>query len=183
MRRAVVLLWLALGACQPQARRLLLLDLTLSDPVVLSSTAEPWRDAGYMVEYRKFYPHLARGDLERYGAVIFLLGREPEGPSDALAAGDLALLNEWVRRGGVAVLGYDADGEGSLDRWTANRWLEFEGAGIAIGDRLLEDTTGPAAPTTGRRQPWAEPRLGGNEPLGSVYEPFPLDRNHALAAK
>src|SRR2546423_650431 len=30
------------AACQPQARRLLLLDLALSDPVVLNSTARPW---------------------------------------------------------------------------------------------------------------------------------------------
>src|SRR2546425_6685939 len=56
-------------------------------------------------------------------------------------SGDLALLNEWVRAGGVVVLGYDADGEGYLDRWTANRWLEFEGAGIAIGDRRSEEHT------------------------------------------
>ncbi|HYT05119.1 MAG TPA: hypothetical protein VEM13_09610 [Gemmatimonadales bacterium] len=171
------------SACQPQARRALLLDLTLSDPVVLSSTAEPWRDAGYTVEYRQFYPHLARTDLERYRTVIVLFGREPEGPSDALTAGDLALLNEWVRRGGVAVLGYDADGEGYLDRWTANRWLEFEGAGISIGDRLLQDTTTPAPPTTGRPQPWAQALAVGDEPLGSVYDPFPLDRNHVLGVR
>src|SRR5207245_355227 len=84
-----------------------------------------------------FYPHLARTDLERYRVLLFLLGREPEAPSDALTAGDLALLTEWVLRGGVVVLGYDADGEGYLDRWTANRWLEFAGTGISIGDRLV----------------------------------------------
>src|SRR2546425_11443111 len=57
-------------------------------------------------------PPLARTDLARYRVLIFLLGREPEAPSDALTTGDLALLNEWVRAGGVVVLGYDADGEG-----------------------------------------------------------------------
>lgn len=176
---AVVLL-LALTACQPEARRALLLDLTLSDPVVLSGTAKPWRDAGYAVEYRQFYSHLVRADLSRYRTMIFLLGRAPEAPSDALTAGDLALLNEWVRRGGVAVLAYDADGEGGLDRWTVNRWLEFEGAGIAIGDGILEDTTSRPPTTTGHPQPWAAARPVGAEPLGSVYEPFPLDRNHPL---
>jgi hypothetical protein len=173
-----------LAACQPQARRLLLLDLTLSDPVVVSGTAEPWRDAGYTVEYRQFYPHLTRTDVARYRVLVFLLGREPEAPSDALTAGDVALLHEWVRAGGVVVLGYDADGEGYLDRWTANRWLEFEGAGIAIGDRLLEDTTvRPPPTTTGRPQPWAAARAVGDEPLGSVYDPFPLDRNHVLTVR
>src|SRR5207248_394442 len=72
---------LLLSACQPAARRLLLLDLALSDPVLLNGTARPWRDQGYTVEYRRFYPHLARADLERYRVLLFLLGREPEAPS------------------------------------------------------------------------------------------------------
>jgi len=186
-RTLALLTFLSLGpaACQPQARRLLLLDLTVSDPVVVSGTAEPWRDAGYTVEYRQFYPHLTRTDAARYRVLIFLLGREPEAPSDALTAGDVALLNEWVRAGGIVVLGYDADGEGYLDRWTANRWLDFEGAGIAIGDRVLEDTTvrPPPPTTTGRPQPWAAARAVGDEPLGSVYDPFPLDRNHVLTVR
>jgi len=174
---------LLLAACQPQARRLLLLDLALSEPALLNGTVQPWRDEGYAVEYRRFYPHLARADLERYRVLLFLLGREPEAPSDALTAGDLALLTEWVLRGGVVVLGYDADGEGYLDRWTANRWLEFAGTGISIGDRLLEDTTVRTPTTTGRPQPWAEARTLGDEPLGSVFDPFPLDRNHVLATR
>ena len=173
---------LLLAACQPQARRLLLLDLALSDPVVLNGTARPWVDAGYTVRYRRFYPHLTRGDLPQFRTLVLLLGREPEAPSDALTAGDLALLDEWVRRGGVVVLGYDGDGEGYLDRWTANRWLEYEGAGISIGDRVLEDTTTRTL-TTGRAQPWALARPVGDEPLGSVYEPFPLDRNHVVVAR
>src|SRR5437773_846964 len=127
---------LLLSACQPQARRLLLLDLALSEPALLNSTVQPWRDEGYAVEYRRFYPHLARADLGRYRVLLFLLGREPEAPSDALTAGDLALLTEWVLRGGVVVLGYDADGEGYLDRWTANRWLEFAGTGVAAAPRI-----------------------------------------------
>jgi hypothetical protein len=135
--RGAAALLFAISACQPSARRLLLVDLALSDPVVLSGTAAPWHDAGYTVEYRQFFPHLARADLERYRTVIVLCGREPEAPSDALTAGDFALLNEWLRHGGVVVLGYDADGEGFLDRWAANRWLEFEGIGISIGYRLL----------------------------------------------
>ncbi|PYO42116.1 MAG: hypothetical protein DMD33_10615 [Gemmatimonadetes bacterium] len=172
-----------LSACQPQATRLLLLDLTLSEPAVLNGTAQPWRDEGYHVEYRRFFPHLTRADLDRYGTLIVLLGREPEAPSDALNTGDLALLTEWVLRGSVVVLGYDADGEGYLDRWTANRWLDFVGAGISIGDRLLEDTTGRTPTTTGHPQPWAEARAVGDEPLGSVYDPFPLERNNVVTAR
>src|SRR3989442_6494125 len=110
-RPSIAVSLLLVTACQPQARRLLVLDLALSDPVVVSGTAEPWRDAGYTVEYRQFYPHLARTDLARYRVLIFLLGREPEAPSDALTTGDLALLNEWVRAGGVGRLGHHADRE------------------------------------------------------------------------
>src|SRR5439155_1170424 len=161
----------------------LVLDLALSDPALLNGTVQPWSDEGYAVEYRRFYPHLARADLGRYRVLLFLLGREPEAPSDALTAGDLALLTEWVLQGGVVVLGYDADGEGYLDRWTVNRWLEFAGTGISIGDRLLEDTTVHTATTTGRQQPWVEARTLGDEPLGSVFDPFPLDRNNVLATR
>src|SRR5256886_13013987 len=90
---------LLVAACQPQARRVLLLDLALSDPVVLNGTARPWADAGYRVQYRRFYPHLTRADLPQFRTLLFLLGREPEAASDALTAGDVALLDEWVRRG------------------------------------------------------------------------------------
>src|SRR5438093_3132977 len=174
---------LLLCGCQAQARRLLLLDLALSDPALLNGTVLPWHDEGYTVEYRRFYPHLARADLERYRVLLFLLGREPEAPADARTAGDLALLTEWVLRGGVVVLGYDADGQGYLDRWTANRWLGFAGTGISIGDRLLEDTTMHTPTITGHPQPWAEGRAMGDEPLGSVFDPFPLDRNDVLATR
>jgi len=160
-----------------------MLDLALTEPALLNGTAQPWHDEGYAIEYRRFYPHLARSDLARYRVLVFLLGREPEAPSDALTAGDLALLTEWVLRGGVVVLGYDADGEGYLDRWTVNRWLEFAGAGISIGDRLLEDTVVRVATTTGHPQPWAEARTLGDEPLGSVFDPFPLERNDVLATR
>jgi hypothetical protein len=131
------------AACQPQARRVLILDLSLSDPLALDATAQPWREAGYTVEYRRFYPHLTRADGARYHTLLLLGGRAPARPSDALTAGDLALLSEWVDGGGVVVLGYPTDeaGEGSLDRWLMNRWLAWKGAGVTIGDHALRDTT------------------------------------------
>ena len=181
MKQRAILLLLLLGACQPQARRALVLDLALSDPALLDGTAGPWHDAGYAVEYRRFYPHLTRSDLARYHVLLLLLGRGPEIPSDALTAGDLAMLDAWVQGGGVAVLGYAGDGEGSLDRWTANRWLASQGAGIAIGDRALQDSTARAL--FPRAQPWAVGRRVGDDPLGAVYDPFPLDRNHALSVR
>ena len=172
---------LFVSACQPQARRALVLDLMLSDPALIEGTARPWHDAGYTVEYRRFYPHLTTADLARYHTVLLLLGREPEAPSDGLTAGDLAILDAWVPGGGVAVLGYAGEGEGTLDRWVANRWLASQGAGIAIGDEALEDTTvRGAAPRT---QSWAEGRRLGDDPLGSVYDPFPMGRNHALEVR
>ncbi|MGH7416465.1 MAG: hypothetical protein ACREKB_01640, partial [Candidatus Rokuibacteriota bacterium] len=79
--RFVALLALCLAACQPQSRRLLLLDLALSDPLVLGATADPWHAAGYTVEYRRFYPHLTRQDLARYRVLVLLGGRQPETPS------------------------------------------------------------------------------------------------------
>src|SRR5256885_13438906 len=120
MRHVGLAAVLLLSACQPQARRLLVLDLALSEPALLNGTVQPWRDEGYNVEYRRFYPHLARADLDRYRVLLYLLGREPEAPPDALTVGDLALLTEWVLRGGAAALGHDAGGEGDLDRRAAN---------------------------------------------------------------
>jgi len=153
------------------------LDLSLSDPALLGGTAQPWRDAGYTVEYRRFYPHLTRADLAHYHTLLFLLGREPEQPSDAIAPGDIAVLNDWVKGGGVVVLAYGV-GVGSLDRRTANDWLASRGAGITIDDRVLEDTSarllGPGGP------PWALGRRVGDNPLGSVYDSFPLAHNHLL---
>ncbi len=174
-------LLLLLAGCQPQARRALVLDLTLSQPVLVDGTARPWRDAGFTLEYRRFYPHLARTDLARYRILLFLLGREPEAPSDALTGGDMLLLDEWVQRGGVVVLGYAGDGEGSLDRATVNQWLASEGTGITIGGRVLDDTTGHGR--SPRPPLWVEGWRLGDHPLGSIYGPFPLERNHLLKVR
>lgn len=181
MKLGIIPLLLLLVACQPQARRALVLDLALSDPALLDGTARPWHDAGYTVEYRRFYPHLTQSDLGRYHVLLLLLGRGPEVPSDALTAGDLATLDTWLKRGGVVVLGYAGDGEGSLDRWTANQWLASQAAGIAIGDRALQDSTARAL--SPRAQPWAVGRRVGDDPLGAVYDPFPLERNHPLRVR
>jgi hypothetical protein len=122
---------LTLAACRPTASRLLLLDYTLADPIDLQATAMPWHDAGYTVEYRRFFPHLTRADLSRYHGVILLGGLRPDAPSDAFTTGDAALLVEWVRRGGVVVLGYPSS---ALDRWSMNRWLRSMGTGVTIAD-------------------------------------------------
>jgi len=179
MRRAPLLaVLLAVAACQPQARRLLLLDLALSDPVVLDATASPWHDVGYTVEYRRFYPHLTRADLARYRTIVLLGGREPEAPSDALTLGDIALLTEWTQQGGVVVFGYAGDGEGFLDRWVMNRWLAALGTGLVIGDFPLEDsiaeTGGGAEP-----QPSVFP-LPQSALHGAGFEPFAAGRNHVV---
>ena len=161
----------ALAACQPETRRVLLLDLNLSDPAALQSTAEPWDAAGYTVEYRRGFPHLTRQDLHRYRVVLLLGGREPEAPSDGLDQGDLALLTQWVPQGGVLVFGYAGDGEGYQDRWVMNRWLASMGAGVTIGDWALHDRARAAGMVT--------PVASG--PLSvSGTDPFPLGRSHVL---
>src|SRR5256885_7780407 len=100
-----------------------MLDLQLSDPIALDATAEPWRAAGYTVEYRRFYPHLTRADLRRYHGILLLGGGEPELSSDALSAGDPALLREWVGGGGGGVFGYAGGGRGVFGRLVVYRWL------------------------------------------------------------
>jgi hypothetical protein len=179
--RLSIALVCGLAACQPQSRRALLVDLTLSDPLVLESTAAPWHDAGYTVEYRRFYPHLTRHDLAYYRVLLLLGGREPEAPSDALTLGDIAILTEWVQRGGVVVLGYAGDGEGFLDRWIMNRWLAALGAGIVIGDYALTDTVPPAAGAI-EPQPDAWP-LPQSALDNAGVDPFPAGRNHVLLAR
>jgi hypothetical protein len=156
---------LLIAGCQTESRRLLLVDLTLADPLVLETTAAPWHAAGYRVEYRQFYPHLTRDDLARYRAVIILGGHEPEGPSDALTIGDLGILNEWVRREGVVVLGYT---DGTLDRWVMTQWLAAQGAGIAIGPQQVD---APAQPL---------PRSALDN---AGFAPFPAGKNHPLLVR
>ena len=180
MKRALLIALLT-AACQPQSRQLLLLDLALSDPVVLSATAAPWHEVGYTVEYRRFYPHLTRADLTRYHTLVVLGGREPEAASDALTLGDVALITEWTRQGGVVVFGYAGDGEGFLDRWVMNRWLAAMGTGLVIGDFPLEDTVAGAG--------------GGPNPQPSIFplphsalrnagfEPFAAGRNHVVLVR
>src|SRR2546426_9465525 len=65
---------LVVAACQPQARRLLLLDLALSDPLALDATAQLWHDAGYTAEDRRFYPPLPRAALAHSPTVLRLGG-------------------------------------------------------------------------------------------------------------
>ncbi len=177
----VVALVGVLAACQPRAQRLLLVDFAAADPDILASTAAPWHAAGYTVEYRRFYPHLTRQDLSRYQTLVLLGGREPEAPSDALALGDLAILTEWVRRGGVVVFGYAGDGEGFGDRWIMNRWLAALGGGIVIGDYALQDTVSTPAGAT-EPQPRVFP-LPQSSLDNAGLEPFPAGRNHVLLVR
>lgn len=142
-RRVLPFLALWALACRPTASRLLLLDYTLADPIDLQSTALPWHDAGYVVEYRRFFPHLTRDDMRRYHGVVLLGGLRPDAPSDALTSGDAVILTEWVRNGGVVVLGYP---ESALDRWTMNRWLRSLGAGLSISDTAPSPTPQTAMP-------------------------------------
>ena len=165
MSRLALLCVFLVAACQPQAKRLLLLDESLTQPVELESTARPWDAAGYDVDYRRFYPHLTRADLDRYRVVMILGGRRPGAASDALDVGDLAILTEWTLRGGVVVLGYPPEGGGSLDRWLMNRWLAWTGARITIGDFALRSARTPHA------APLLEPQLA-NGMRGAGFDPF-----------
>src|SRR5437879_3023737 len=130
VRRLCLLLLVLTAGCQSEAHRLLIVDLTLADPLTLEATAAPWHAVGYRVEYRRFYPHLTRQDLTRYRTLVLLGGREPGGRSDALTIGDLAILTEWIHRDGVVVLGYT---DGELDRRVMNQRLAAEGADLEIG--------------------------------------------------
>ena len=181
MKRWPIPAILLLAACQPEAGRLLLLDLTLSDPMLLESTARPWRDEGYEIEYRRFYPHLTWADLRGYRTLIFLAGSEPERASDQLSVGDLALLGEWLEQGGVVVFGYAGDGEGFADRWVMNRWLGWQGAGIVIGDFPLKDTTRAPVGSLEPQPPMAPRRPTPLHDPG--IDPFPAGRNHVLLVK
>jgi hypothetical protein len=173
-RRWPGLAWaLVAVGCQPQARRALLLDETLTQASELDATAQPWRQAGYHVEYRRFYPHLTWQDLDRYHVVIVLGGRRPSAASDGLDLGDLGLLTEWTMRGGVVVLGYPPEGAGVLDRWVMNRWLAWSGTGITIGDFTLR--TPGALPASQRARPVLTAGL-----RGTGFDPFPIGVNDAL---
>jgi hypothetical protein len=173
LSRTVLIGAVVLAACQPQSTRLLLLDESLTQPAELESTARPWDAAGYDVDYRRFYPHLTHADLDRYRVVMILGGRKPAVASDALDAGDLAILTEWTLRGGVVVLGYPPEGAGSFDRWLMNRWLAWSGAGITIGDFALHSARTP------RGAPPLQPELTAG-PRGAGFDPFPAGVNDLL---
>ena len=174
MRSLYLFLLLLVTACQTEARRLLVVDLTLADPLTLETTAAPWHEAGYRVEYRRFYPHLTRQDLARYRTVLVLGGRQPESLSDALTIGDLAILNEWVRRDGVVVLGYTEDG-GALDRWIMNQWLAAQGAGIAIAGG-----TEAGGPAVGAAQLLDATPLPHSALDNAGFAAFPAGHNYPL---
>jgi hypothetical protein len=164
---------LSLAACQPQARRLLLLDEAFTQPAELDATARPWRDAGYHVDYRRYYPHLTRDDLERYRVLMVLGGRGPTSSADALDVGDLAILTEWTLRGGVVVLGYPPEGGGAFDRWLMNRWLAWSGTGITIGDFAVRSASAPR--TAARVKPVLTAGL-----RGTGFDAFPAGTSNAL---
>src|SRR5438093_10022156 len=169
VRSLCLFLLLLVAACQTEARRLLVVDLTLADPLTLEATAAPWHAAGYRVEYRRFYPHLTRQDLARYRTVLVLGGRQPESLSDALTIGDLAILTEWIRRDGVVVLAFTEDG-GALDRWIMHQWPASPAAGSAIAG---ESGTGGAQLLDATPLPHSALDNAG-------FAPFPAGRNYPL---
>jgi len=159
VRSLWAILLLLTAACQPEARRMLVVDYAL--------------DAGYSVEYRRFYPHLTRADLGRYRTVLVLGGREPQAATAALTIGDVAILNEWIRRDGVVVLAY---ADGGNDRWVMNQWLAAQGAGITIGGE-------PGAGGPGEAQLIDATPLPHSALDNAGVTPFPAGHNRPLRVR
>jgi hypothetical protein len=127
LARLICLLWLAgwmlpsgvsngasNGVEVDQRPRLLVIDFGLASPQLHAGMAAVFADAGYAVELRPDYPQLVKKDFRAYPAIMLLAGNTPELPGAMLTPRALAPLADFVRDGGVLLLGGPVNMTGGL---------------------------------------------------------------------
>lgn len=122
-------------------RRLLILDYALATPEINEGVAVPYLQSGWEVEYRPYFPNLTRTDPDDYQAIALLAGRTPAFPSGLMSEHEVPLAVEFVRNGGLLILGPNLDGgEGANERCLFNRILGNLGVAIRIcNDQVTDD--------------------------------------------
>ncbi len=123
--------------------RALIVDLEMNPPAVLAGLMDNLRLAGFRPAYRPFYPRLTHMDLRQSSLVVILSGPTPGAPGTAMSLGEVQPLEDFVRGGGILVLGPSSgsprDQVGDHDRYLFNLLLHRLGASISIGDDWVMD--------------------------------------------
>ncbi len=101
----------ARGAPKP---RLLVIDFGLASPQLHAGMVEVFAEAGYVVDLRPDYPQLVKEDFRAYQAIMLLAGNTPALPGSMLMPRALAPLADFVRDGGVLILGGPVNMTGDL---------------------------------------------------------------------
>ena len=123
---------------------MLIIDYDMLPWEVNESIAYYFTNAGYTVEYRRYYPNLVREDIEKYQAIVLLSARTPLLPGGQMSLAEAELVVQFVRKGGLLILGAEVGGgPGYADneRFLFNKVLFDLGINIRIADNRLSDLT------------------------------------------
>ncbi|MBI4552921.1 MAG: hypothetical protein HY710_11715 [Candidatus Latescibacteria bacterium] len=139
---------------------MLLLDYALATPEINEGIAYYFVQAGCQVDYRQFYPNLIRDDLTQYSMIALFAGRTPAFPSGMMSVHEVAVAAEFVRNGGLLILGPNLDGgEGANERHLFNHLLADLDVSIRVcNDQVEDDVNGYAASLWNR--PFYRPAAG-----------------------
>jgi hypothetical protein len=145
------------------APRALVVDYEMNPPVVLARLLEHLGAAGFSPLYRPDYPQMTRDDLRESGLIVILSGNGPGYPGATMSARALGPLGDFVRRGGLLVLGPTSGGKedegGDHERYLFNLLLHQLDVPIRIGDDWITDEEN-AYPAPLYRAPFVAPIPG-----------------------
>ena len=91
----------------PELDRALLIDLDLLHHGAWIDAKDALDDAGITLDYRRFYPHIARADTEgegRYPLIMIAAGQAPGFAASRMSTDEIDEIAEYVTGGGVLLL-------------------------------------------------------------------------------
>ncbi|MCA9733139.1 MAG: hypothetical protein H6696_01330 [Deferribacteres bacterium] len=126
----------AVQLLQSQTHRLLLLDKAMSSDILMTAYAQPWVNAGFEVDYRRYHPYLTQTDVQTYDALMILSGRMPQYTSPRITRDDVELMKKFYAAGKGIVLAFPSslDTHGSDDRYAMNQFLRELRLNIEISE-------------------------------------------------
>ena len=141
--------------------RALVLDLEMSDPIAWAEVRELLEARGYVVTYRREFPHFTDADAARYAFVVVGAGGAPSSPTDWMRAPEVTRLAAFVRGGGALVLASRnrwRDGlKAAFDNGAFNAVLRALDVGLRVDvNTIVGDVAVPDAPKPPLHQtvPW-----------------------------
>ena len=123
-------------------KKVLLIDYSMTDPIVHSGIGKIFSDLNSSFVYRQFYPDIVNSDIKEYDIIALYGGNSPYIPGPKFNKNSFIQLKRFVKNGGILLLGATpagTDTKGLHDKQLFNILLKEMQIDISINNDLISD--------------------------------------------